>query len=155
MGLLKNAETNPPEFSEEHLRPRVLVEEEDAAVRAAIVDMLAEAGFEAVGCGGPDCQSSGHCPLETLDDCGAAADTDVVFCSLRMSDSRSRSILRNLKRLHRNTPIVVEVPKPQAAGLHGVLVGTHVLYTPITRRSLTKAVLDAWKAPDPILATLR
>ena len=145
----------PPDFRDDHLRPRVLVEEEDGAVRAAIVDMLEDAGFESIGCGGPDSQASGHCPLESHEKCGATENTDVIFCSLRMSDPRNREILKSLKRLHRNTPIVVEVPKPQAASLHGSLIGTHVVYTPITRRSLTKAVLDAWQAEDPILETLR
>lgn len=155
MRLNKNHAVGPGEFSDEHLRPRVLVEEEDGAVRAAIMEMLDDAGFESVGCGGPDTQSSGHCPLENHEECGAATQADVIFCSLRMSDPRNRQVLKGLKRLHRNTPIVVEVPKPQAASLHGSLIGTHVVYTPITRRSLTKAVLDAWKAEDPILATLR
>ncbi|MAG04682.1 MAG: hypothetical protein CL406_08800 [Acidimicrobiaceae bacterium] len=155
MRLNKNHAVGPGDFSDEHLRPRVLVEEEDDAVRAAIVEMLKDAGFESVGCGGPDTQSSGHCPLENHEECGATTQADVIFCSLRMSDPRNRQILKGLKRLHRNTPIVVEVPKPQAASLHGSLIGTHVVYTPITRRSLTKAVLDAWKAEDPILATLR
>ena len=155
MRLKTSSADNPPDFTQEHLRPRVLVEEEDGAVRAAIVEMLEDAGFESAGCGGPDTQASGHCPLENHEECGAATKADVIFCSLRMSDPRNRQILKSLKRLHRNTPIVVEVPKPQAASLHGSLIGTHVVYTPITRRSLTKAVLEAWKAEDPILATLR
>ncbi len=155
MRLNNNNVVGPGDFSDEHLQPRVLVEEEDGAVRAAIVEMLEDAGFESVGCGGPDTQISGHCPLENHKECGTARHADVIFCSLRMSDPRNREILKSLKRLHRNTPIVVEVPKPQAASLHGSLIGTHVIYTPITRRSLTKAVLDAWKAEDPILATLR
>ncbi len=155
MRLKTSSADNPPDFTQEHLRPRVLVEEEDGAVRAAIGEMLEGAGFESAGCGGPDTQASGHCPLENHEECGAATKADVIFCSLRMSDPRNRQILKSLKRLHRNTPIVVEVPKPQAASLHGSLIGTHVVYTPITRRSLTKAVLDAWKAEDPILATLR
>lgn len=155
MHLNSDAAEKSPSFGDEHLHPRVLVEEEDAAVRAAIVEMLEDAGFESVGCGGPDSQPSGRCPLEHHQECTAAESADVIFCSLRMSHPRNREILKSLKRLHRNTPIVVEVPKPQAASLHGSLIGTHVVYTPITRRSLTKAVVDAWNAEDQILATLR
>ena len=114
MRLNKNHAVGPGDFSDEHLRPRVLVEEEDDAVRAAIVEMLKDAGFESVGCGGPDTQSSGHCPLENHEECGATTQADVIFCSLRMSDPRNRQILKGLKRLHRNTPIVVRGTK--AAG---------------------------------------
>jgi len=56
--LKTSSADNPPDFTQEHLRPRVLVEEEDGAVRAAIVEMLEDAGFESVGCGGPDTQAS-------------------------------------------------------------------------------------------------
>ena len=153
--MKKSSSQNPPSFNKEGLRPRVLVEEEDGAVRAAIVEMFEDAGFESVGCGGPDAQASGRCPLVSHESCHAADQAEVIVCSLRMSDPRNRDILKNLKRLHRNTPIVVEVPKPQAGNLHGALIGTHVVYTPITRRSLARAVMDAWKAEDPILATLR
>lgn len=156
---LYSKQIKPPKFSDQEEnqeeRCRVLVEESDSVKRGAITRLLNDAGFEAIGCGGPKEHPGKRCPLDGGNGCDAAAGTDVIFFSFHMADPESRKILKDLKRLHPKTPIVVEIPKPQAMGHHGLLVGTHIAYAPVTRRSLTEAIMDALVAPDPIMATLR
>ena len=152
---LRTKQIKPPEFSGQEGRRRVLVEESDPAMRGAITRLLDDAGFEAIGCGGPEDHPGKRCPLDSGYGCDAAAGTDVIFFSFRLANPENQKILKDLKRLHPKTPIVVEIPKPQAVGHHGLLVGTHIVYAPVTRRSLTEAILDALAAPDPIIATLR
>lgn len=144
----------PPEYTTIH-RPRVLVEEPDGAMRTSYVNLLRRSGIEAIGCGGPEDQENARCPIEAGTGCDAAELADVIFFSFRLADDRSREILRGLKRMHPRTPIVVEVPKPQAFRYQDVLRGVSTVYAPVTSHSLTKAVLDAWQTPDPILETLR
>ncbi len=136
-------------------RPRVLVEEQDGAIRSSYVNLLRDAGFEAVGCGGPEDQGSARCPLVMGQGCDAAERADVIFFSFRLADERNRDILKALKRLNPKTPIVVELAKPQSFRYQDVLRGVHLAYAPVTGHSLTKAILDAWEAPNPILESLR
>jgi len=144
----------PPEYTTVH-RPRVLVEEQDGAVRTSYVNLLRRSGIEAIGCGGPGDHDDARCPIEVGAGCDTAELADVIFFSFRLADARSREILRGLKRMHPRLPIVVEVPKPQTFRYQDVLRGVSTVYAPVTSHSLTKAVLDAWQAPDPILETLR
>jgi len=159
----RSTDIEPPEFSTVH-RPRVLVEEQDGAIRSSYVNLLRDAGFEAVGCGGPEDQEGARCslaigqarcPLVKGQGCDAAERADVIFFSFRLADERNRNILKALKRLNPKTPIVVELPKPQSFRYQDVLRGVHLAYAPVTGHSLTKAILDAWEAPNPILESLR
>jgi hypothetical protein len=136
-----------PRFSPWPTDPRVLVEESDGAVRSSIVRLLEREGFQVVGCGGPDDNAGSRCPLMKPASCPAAAEADVIFFSFPLSNPTNREILRLLKCRHSNTPIVVEVPKPQVAVHSELLAGTHVVYSPITRRSITHAVRKAWVSP--------
>ena len=132
-----------PRFSPWRTDPRVLVEESDGAVRSSVVRLLEKAGFQAVGCGGPDDNAGSRCPLMEPASCPAAAEADVIFFSFRLANPTNREILRLLKCRHPNTPIVVEVPKPQVAAHGELLAGTHPVYSPMTRRSITHAVRKA------------
>jgi len=142
-----------PRFSRWRNDPRVLVEESDGAIRESVVNLLEDAGFEAVGCGGPGENHGARCPLSGTTGCSAAADADVIFFSFRLADPENQQILRMLKRQHPNTPIVVEVPKPKVMTYQELLVGTHPVYTPLTRRTITRAVLNAWAAATPSRAS--
>jgi len=134
----------PPRFSRWRSDPRVLVEESDGATRESFLRVLEQAGFEAVGCGGPDENSGSRCALSGPAGCAAAADADVVFFSLRHSDPVNQEVLRALKRRYPHTPIVVEIPKPKELAHHDLLIGTHPVYSPITRRTLARSVREAW-----------
>ncbi len=149
-----NRRFEAPRFSRWRSDPRVLVEESDGAIRDAMVQVLEEAGFEAVGCGGPDDHPGSRCPLVADGECPAAQLADVILFSLRISDPVNQAVLRALKRRHPSTPIVVEVPKPKVVALNELLVGTHPVHSPLTRRSLTRAVRDAWSSPDPLVSAV-
>ncbi|HIL47356.1 MAG TPA: response regulator [Acidimicrobiia bacterium] len=137
------------------IAPRVLVEEDDVATRHAMVATLRAAGFDTVGCGGPDHQGERPCPLEVGEDCPAAVEADVIFFSFRLAEQRNRLILKKIRRVNQRTPIVVEIPEPQINRYQDVLNGTTLVHSPLTRQSLTKAVLDAWNGPDRLQRVLR
>ncbi len=135
--------------------PRVLVEEDDPATRQAMVNTLRAAGFDTVGCGGPDDADGRSCPLVQGDGCPAAEDADVILFSFRLADQHNRMILKQIRRANPRTPIVVEIPQPHAARHQDVLVGTTLLHSPVTRKTLTQAVLDAWHGPNRRQRVLR
>ena len=135
--------------------PRVLVEEDDAATRHAMVTTLRAAGFDTVGCGGPDDHGNHPCPLEIGEGCTAAVEADVIFFSFRLAEQRNRLILKKIRRVNPRTPIVVEIPEPQINRYQDVLNGTTLVHSPLPRQSLTKAVLDAWNGPDRLQRVLR
>ena len=141
----------PTRFSRWRADPRVLVEETDGAIRDSMIQILEEAGFEAVGCGGPNDHPGSRCPLVVDGTCPAASLADVILFSLRISNPANREVLRSLKQRHPSTPIIVEVPKPKVAALNELLVGTHPVHSPLTRRSLTRAVRNAWASPGPLV----
>lgn len=118
----------PPRFRDVSARGvRIVIEDWDAAVRAVVGRMLAEAGYAVVDCGGPDSLRAGRCPLEEGAACPGIEAADVVVSRFLTGSPRERAILTAIRRQHAETPLVVEAPPITAQRFAGVLEGCVVL----------------------------
>ena len=118
--------------------PRVLVEHADHATAAATENVLRSAGYTVAGCEGPG--PAGPCSLVADGSCAEAAEADVILYGLRVWDDDERAVLRELRRRHPDTPVVVAVPQPRLDDVVGHLDGCHVLAVPYTRATVRSAI---------------
>lgn len=84
--------------------PRVLVE---APGMWAAADPATRAGFEVLGCSGPDQRAVGECPMRHGEACPLAAAADVIVVAVPSGSERARWLLDQHERLHPGVPLLV------------------------------------------------
>lgn len=124
-------------------RPRVLVEHPDAAERAVLEHRLGEAGFSVATCAGPDATQGRACPLAVEGDCPLVSRADVIVHGLPIGHEENREVLRLLRARYSDTPVVVEIPRPEAERYTGTLAGCVVLPFPASGEEIVRAVSEA------------
>jgi hypothetical protein len=122
---------------------RVLVEDADAAERAASENVLRQAGYDVAGCGGPEAMGRRTCPLVHTGECGLVAGADVVYNHLALSNQDNRLVVRALRAHASRTPVVMEVPATEVLRFHPLLVDKLVVRAPALSANITRAVGEA------------
>jgi len=95
-----------------HPRPRVLIEEPDAAEAYAYWRLLTDHGYQVSWCPGPTGPPARQCPLVALGHCDLVQCADVVVSSLPLHRGSSRDVIAALRHLHPETPMIVQAPQP-------------------------------------------
>jgi hypothetical protein len=67
---------------------------------------------------------------------------DVVVHDLDLDKPEHRAVLRTLRRVHSDTPIVLELPRSTARDYATLVEGCHVIY-PYDMERFVRAVADA------------
>lgn len=145
-----NARASHPSWGERGTapaRPRVVVENPDFGIGYAVEKVLEDAGCEVAVCGGPDQLVNQACPLIYEGTCDLVAGADLVVHSLNLDRPEHAEVLRALRSMHPEVPLIVEVPGPSAARHVGLLDGCVVIPFPATRESLLDALGTALAAP--------
>jgi AmiR/NasT family two-component response regulator len=127
-------------------RGRVLVEATEWRMRSSVEAMLRQAGYDTVGCTGPE-GSGQRCTLAAESHCAAAETADVVVHTLRTSDLRNLEALRALRRRCPDTPIIIEAPAVVAAERREDFAGCVVIEAPLDAVTLLRAVDQAMESP--------
>ena len=101
-----------PRWEGEKSAARVLVEHPDPLLREGIREVLTDAGYEVVTCGGPHASDvpGASCPLLRQEPCPAVNGADVVFSGLKLRDQVSRMILRRIAK-DPCRPLVLTAPQ--------------------------------------------
>jgi DNA-binding NtrC family response regulator len=121
-------------------RPRVLVEEPDGAEAFALWRLLEDDGYDVSWCQGPEGRPRRQCALVTAGSCELVENADVVVSSLGLSEERCRDVLEAVRRLHPETPLVVEASRPSIERWAPLFEGNWVLHTPVTAQTLRDSV---------------
>lgn len=124
-------------------RARVLVENADAGVGYAMQNLLKDEAFDVQYCGGPDHLRGHRCPLVTEGRCALVEGADVVVHSLNPDRPDQAAVLRAIKKLHPDTPVVVEVPTPAREAHADLLEGCTIVPMPATRTAIIDGVRRA------------
>ncbi|MEZ5166093.1 MAG: hypothetical protein R2695_06235 [Acidimicrobiales bacterium] len=124
---------NPTTWPAAPTGPRVLIEHHDDAIASAVGNLLTEEGFVVAVCSGPDDRRT-PCPLVGFGTCQAAADADLVFYGLHVSDERDRDVLRSLRVHFEQTPVIVEMPVARIPLYRDELTGCFPVARPVTGR---------------------
>jgi DNA-binding NtrC family response regulator len=124
-------------------RARVLVENADAGVGFAMQRLLKDAAFAVECCGGPDHLRKHRCPLVEGGRCALVEGADVIVHSLNPDRADQAAVLRAIRELHPQTPVVVEVPRPAMEAHAALLEGCTIVPMPATRATITDAVRRA------------
>jgi hypothetical protein len=125
---------------------RVLVEEEDSALRKAMAEALRGAGFQTAECEGPGTHGDGRCPLVEGAGCAAVDEADAVIQVMVPSD-RAMNEVRAVIREHRpDLPITVMAPPTTAARHPDLVEGLTVATGPLTKEAVVEAVVDSGAA---------
>jgi len=121
-------------------RPEVLLEAPEGADTGALWGLLADAGYRVSWCPGPSGAAPSWCPLLGGHRCALVESADVVLCALGFSDASCRQVLEGLRRLHPDTPVIVETPMSQAVRWESLLQGHPVLPMPPSSRAVIEDV---------------
>ncbi len=124
-------------------RARVLVENSDPATGYAMQKLLTDEAFDVQYCGGPDHLRRHRCPLVTQGKCSLVEGADVVVHSLNLDRADQAAVLRGIREVHPDTPVVVEVPTPVLEKHADLLEGFTIVPMPATSTSLVNAVRHA------------
>ena len=138
--------TQPPEFNLS-ARTKVVVEASEWANREVLVKHLHEAGYEVVGCEGPE-GSNARCALVATGECETVRQADVVVQSFQQADPRNAEVLAHLREHYPDTPIVVEVPTPRVDQQPELYTGCETVPYPATLAQLAAAVKRATTSAD-------
>lgn len=144
---IRHPSAQPGEWRRQRDRPRVLIENHDPALGMAYQRILVEEGFEVSYCEGPS-ERGGWCPLASNGSCDRAADADVVFSGLRLSDECDREVLASLRSHFPGKPVVVEVSSQNAERYSDELEGCETIAKPVTRSRLVMAIRRALAQRD-------
>jgi hypothetical protein len=129
----------PADWTGDESGRRILVEEEDPALRGAMVAALRDAGYQTAECGGPGSHGDGRCPLVERGECAAVDEADAVMQVLVPSDEAMNEV-RAIIREHRpDLPISVMAPEATAFRHPDLVDGTTVSSVPLTRKSVARA----------------
>ncbi len=139
--MVRQRVIEPPPWPVRDVRARVLVESRDPALRHAVKVALGD-DYVVVDCGGPD--PGEVCPAVEHGHCPTAAHADVVVCDFRSSDEHSRALPAAVAgELRDGASVIVQVARPTAERHDETLAGTTLLYHPVRRDELRRAVTDA------------
>ena len=137
----------PPTWSGTGAGARVLIEEEDGALRAAMADALHDAGYQTAECAGPGWRGEGRCPLVEGTGCAAVDGADAVVQVLVASDEPMPDVRSAIRAHDPDLPVSVIVPAPVAARRPDLVAGIQVSTVPLSRRGVVAAVHDAIGPP--------
>lgn len=128
-----------PEFTAPSTgRPRIVLENADGAERFIESRILTEAGYDVVGCAGPDELQDHHCPVVEGGDCPAMLQADAVVTSFRVERPEGAAIVRSVRQRYPGLPVIVEAPPAAEERAGDVLDGCHVLFPLTEKRLLAK-----------------
>lgn len=133
-------EATPTDWSGSPVGARVLVEEEDASVRSAIVEALQDAGFQTAECAGPGRDGERRCPLVEGGSCDAVDHAAAVLQVFTPSHDEMAKVREAIHARSPDTPVVVMAPRTTADRHADLLVRTTVCSAPLTRRGVVTAV---------------
>jgi len=132
----------------EHPRPRVLVEEPDVAGAYTYWRLLDNYGYEVSWCRGPRGLGPRACPLVACGRCELVERADVVVSSLGLRRQSSRQVVAALRRLHPDTPVVIEASQQMLARWEPMIEGHWgSVSIPANRRTLLDSVESALTQP--------
>lgn len=145
---LARYDIEPPTWGGADSGHRVLIEEEDPVLRAAMAEALGDAGFQTAVCSGPGSHGDGRCPLVEGSGCGAVEEADAVVQVLVPSDEAMNEV-RAVIRAHRPDLAITVLAPPSTEARHPDLVaGITVSTEPLTRDSVVAAVEDVVEERD-------
>lgn len=121
---------------------RVLIEEPDGAEAFAYWSLLMDNGYEVEWCPGPGRPSEGPCPLVASGHCELVEHADVVVSSLGVHYEPCRDVLGAIRRLHPETPVIVETTRGEFTRWGDLFDGSWELRAPVTRQALLGSVHD-------------
>lgn len=139
--------TAPLEWTGPAGAKRVLVEEEDAELRAAMTDALRRAGYRTAECAGPGWHGEGRCPLVMGDGCSSVEAADAVLQVLVASDEPLREVRAALRDEEPALPVIAFVPAPTIERDPGLAEGATPATGPLTRDAVVRAVEEAIGPP--------
>ena len=121
---------------------RVLIEEPDGAEAFAYWSLLTDNGYEVEWCPGPGRPSHGQCPLVSSGHCELIEHADVVVSSIGIDHEPCRDVLGAIRRLHPETPVIVEATQREFTRWGDLFDGNWALRTPVTGDALLGSVRD-------------
>ena len=119
---------------------RVLIEELDGAEAFAYWHLLTDNGYVVEWCPGPKSPLGGRCPLVSCGHCELVERADVVVSSLGIDNEPSRNVLGALRRLHPETPVIVEASRREFTRRADLFEGNSILRSPVTAAVLLDSV---------------
>jgi len=122
---------------------RVLIEEPDGAEAFAYWRLLTDDGYSVEWCPGPEGPTGGRCPLVSSGHCDLLEHADAVVSSLGIDHEESRKILEAMRRLHPETPVVVQASQREFGRWSHLFDGDRALRTPVTGQALLETVEEA------------
>ena len=129
-------------------RPRVLVEASDVAQAYANWRLLDNEGYEVSWCPGPRGFSPRRCPLVACGRCELVERAAVVVSSLELHRQSSRNVVAALRRLHPDTPVVIQAPQQMLAQWSPLFEGHwEPMPRPANKRTLLNSVEFALTKP--------
>jgi hypothetical protein len=129
----------PADWIGEESGRRILVEEEDPALRGAMAAALRDAGYMTAECAGPGSHGDGRCPLVERGQCAAVDEADAVMQVLVPSDEAMNEV-RSIIREHRpDLPIALMAPEATAFRYPHLVDGATVSSVPLTRKGVAGA----------------
>jgi hypothetical protein len=120
-------------------RVRVLFEHVDGGERWAAHELLTEAGYEVVTCGGPEAPGEHDCPVLQGEGCAAVCAADVIVTGLSSRWRTGPEILASVRAMHPETPIIVEASPRYTERHSDVLEGCEVIH-PLSAHALLDAL---------------
>lgn len=131
--------TGLPKWSASGVRPRVVVEHDDAVWRWAAAGVLESAGYQVLGCGGPHAFADGTCPLVSEGRCALIEGADVVVNGLGIRHPANRDVLTTMRGAS-SVPVLVELPTTQRERLEADFPGCERIPFPVRPQDLVLAV---------------
>lgn len=138
---------HPPTWTGPENGKRVLIEEEDSELRAAMAEALRAAGYQTAACGGPGWQGDGRCPLVEGAGCGAIDGADAVVQVLVASDGPMNEVRAAIRAHDPDLAVTVMAPAPTVARHPDLVEGATVSTAPLTRSGVVVAVAEAIGPP--------
>ena len=133
----------PPTWQGDSAGRRILLEEEDSALRRAMAVALRDAGFQTAECSGPGSHGDGKCPLVEGSGCSAVDEADAVIQVLVPSDEAMNEVRSIIRSHNPDLPISVIAPSATASRHPDLVAGTTVSSRPLTRQGVVDAAQAA------------
>ncbi len=113
-------------------RPRVLIENPDDGGGLAEAAILRRAGYSVAVCPGPlpRGRPAAGCPLLVDEPCALANGADAIVTSLGLDRPRTRDVVRALRRLYPETPLIIEVRSGEERWNSDVVEGCLLVESP-------------------------
>lgn len=123
--------------------PKVLIEEDDGALREAMATALESAGYQTAACAGPGRNGKRSCPLSDGANCRAVDAADVVVQVLAPHNHAMDEVRKAIQDHDPDLSIAVIAPSATAARHPDLVEGTHVWTGPISSTGVVAAVAEA------------